>query len=764
MTIRLIRSIRVQKKNAESIYRVQNKKHTMSKDFQTYDDRVDGIDKVTGKATYTAEQKLPNMAYAVFVCSTIAKGAIKNMIISKAKNAPGVLDIIYYGNCPEVPGYNPYAKDPAKKGYEWWGLKVFNDNIVRSNGQPIALVVADTFERATYAASLVKAEYIPEEFSTDFEKLKHDDSKLKKLNEYKRGDVEAYKSAEVFVEEEYTVPTETHNPMELHATIAVWDGDDKLTVYDKTQGPKSTQGNLAKVFGIDQKNVRVVAEFVGGAFGSALRNWPNTIAACIAAKKLKRPVKLILTREQMFTTVGYRPHAWQKIGIGAGKDGKITGITHHAVSITSSYEDFGEGIVNTSQFMYASPNVNTSYKILPLDVNTPTWMRGPGPATGCLALECAMDELAYKLNIDPVELRLINYTDVNPVSKLPWTTKFLKECYALGKEKIGWQNRPTTPRSLKENGMLVGYGMATGVFGAGRGQANVKGILKDDGTLLLQTAVSDMGPGTATAMTNFASQQMGIALNKVQFELGDTDFPPGPTQGGSGTTSAIGSAISAVCTEIKNSLKELAISNIDAYKNLKPDELDYENGYVFLKINKSSRIDFTILLKQNSKPLIEVVKDAGKMTAEAQKHAMNSFSAHFIKVHVNPTTGVVQIKHIVSAGDAGKIISYTLSRSQMIGGAVGGVGMALTEEAMIDNRYGRYINANLADYHVPVHADIPHIDVVFADQPDYLISPTGAKGIGEIALVGVAPAIANAIYNATGKRVRELPITPDKLL
>ena len=728
------------------------------------DDRVDGIDKVTGKARYSAEHKLPNMAYAVFVCSTIAKGSIKNMVLANAKKVPGVLDIIYYLNCPDVPGYNPYAKDPVKKGFEWRGLKVFGDNKVVSNGQPIALVVADTLERAVHAAALVKAEYVAEAFDIDFEKLKTDEAKLKNMNNYKRGDADVYKTADVFIEAEYTVPYETHNPMEMHATIAVWDGDEKLTVYDKSQGPKGTQSSLAGCFNLDQKNVRVITENVGGAFGAALRSWPNVPAACIAAKKLKRPVKLVLNREQMFTMVGYRPYAWQQIGIGASKDGKLTGITHHAISNTSKYEDFGEGIVNASQFMYACPNVNTTYRLLPLDINTPTWMRGPGPATGCVALECALDELAYKLNIDPIELRLINHTEVNPVTNLPWTSKFLKECYQLGMEKIGWQNRPTVPGSLKENGMLVGYGMGGGVFGAGRGQASVKGILKDDGTLLLQSAVSDMGPGTSTAMVKIGSELMGIVTAKVDFELGDTDLPPGPTQGGSGSTSAVGTAITAVCDEMKKNLKELAIANVATFKNLKADELEYAGGNIFLKNDNTKKIHFTDLLKQSNKPLIEIVKDAERLSAEARKYAMNSFSVHFVKLHVHPVTGVIQLKHIVSTADAGKIIAYHPARSQMVGGAVGGVGMALTEETLVDPRYGRYINANFADYHVPVHADIPKIDVLFTDQPDYIINPMGSKGIGEIALVGVAPAVANAVYNATGKRIRTLPITPDKLI
>lgn len=727
------------------------------------DERVDGIDKVTGKATFSAEHQLANMAYAVFVTSTIAKGAIKNMILADARRAAGVIDIIYYGNCPEVPGYRPFAKDPKKKGYEWRGFKVFNTNQVFSNGQPIAMVIADTMERAMHAASLVKAEYMKDEFDTSFDSSRKEEKKLKKIGDYKRGDADAYKNAEVNIEAEYNIPIETHNPMEMHATIAVWEGDDKLTVYDKSQGPKGTQRELAQNFGLEEKDVRVITEYVGGAFGSGLRSWPHVPAACIAAKKVKRPVKLILNREQMFGMVGYRPQAWQKIGIGADKQGKLTGITHHAISNTSRYEDFSESIVNVSQFLYNSTNVNTSYRILPMDVNTPTWMRGPGPATGCFALESALDELSYKLNIDPIELRIINHADVNPVNKLPWTTKFMKECYAMGKEKIGWHNRPAVPGTLKEDGMLVGYGMAGGVFGAGRGQATAKGILSSDGTLVLQSAVSDMGPGTSTAMVAVGSENMGLPPAMVRFELGDTEYPTGPTQGGSGTTSAIGTAIMAVCKALKETLIDMAIAT-SAFAGQKPEALKYENGNIFLVSNPSVSASFTDLLKAAGKPTIEVIKEAGRASAEAQKYAMNSFSVHFVKLHVHPVTGVVRLKHIVSAADAGKIISEATARSQMIGGAVGGIGMALTEEVFIDNRYGRYTNANLADYHVPVNADTPPIDVVFVNKPDNIISPTGAKGIGEIALVGVAPAIANAVYNATGKRIRQLPITPDKLI
>lgn len=730
----------------------------------TEDDRVDGIEKVTGRAKYTADQRPENMVYAVFVTSTIARGAIKTIFTADAKNAPGVLEVISYLNCPPIPGYRPFDKELNKRGFEWRGLKVFNNNLVYHYGQPIALVVATTWEKAVAGAKKVRAEYINEPFETDFDNLRKVDAKLKKISDYKRGEADAYKTAEVFVEAEYSMPIETHNPMEMHATIAVWNGDDKLTVYDKSQGPRNTQLELARNFGLEEKNVRVITEYVGGAFGAALRSWPSVPAACIAAKMVKRPVKLVLNRKQMFSMVGYRPQSWQKIAIGAGKDGKLTGITHHAISNTSRYEDFREGIVNASQFLYACPNVNTSYKILPLDLNTPTWMRGPGEASGSFALECALDELAYKLNIDPVDLRVINHADIHPVRNLPWSSKFLKECYEAGKEKIGWNKRPTVPRSMQEDGMLVGYGMGGGVFGAGRGNAAVKAILKKDGTLILQSAVSDMGPGTATAMVLIAAEAMQMPAAKIRFMLGDTDFPPGPTQGGSTTTSTLGNGVSLACDALKKNLKELAIANLSSFKTVSADDLEVQNEQLFAKKDASLKVPLTELVTSSGKDQIEIIQESGRASAEAAKYAMNSFSAHFVKVHVDPATGAIRLKQIVATGDGGKIISEKTARSQMIGGAVGGIGMALTEELLVDHSTGKYINDNLGSYHVPRHMDVPHIDAWFPNKPDPVINAMGSKGVGEIALVGFAAAVVNAVYNATGKRVYRLPVKPEDVI
>ena len=727
------------------------------------DERADGFEKVTGRAKYTAEHAIPNLAYGVFVCSTIAKGSIQELDVSKALAAPGVLDVISYKNCPNIPGYNSLLADGKKNNSEWRGLKVLNDNKVRFYGQPIALIVADSFENANDAIKLVKAEYVKEDFETDFAKERSVDAKLKPASTYKRGEEKAYQKAEVFIEAEYGTPMEVHNPMEMHATIAVWDGADKLTLYDKTQGPKSVQSTIARAFGLPEKNVRVITEFVGGAFGDALRSWLNVPAACIAAKKLNRPVKVVLNRPQMFSLVGYRPQSWQKIGIGADKSGKLIGISHSAISNTSRYEDYREGITDVSKFLYACDNVDTNYKILPLDLSTPTWMRGPGEVTGCYALECAMDELAYKLKMDPVELRIKNHADVNPENKMPWSAKNLKECYETGKQKIGWKDRPKHPGTLKEKEWLVGYGMGGGIFGAWKGNATVKLILKADGNLILQSAVSDMGPGTTTAMVKVAAESLQIPTGKIKFVLGDSDLPPGPTQGGSGTTSTLGSAVSLICESLKQTVKELAVQHIASFKNSPITDLDVKNENIFSVKDSTIKISIADLMKLADKPVIEITKESSANNPQEVKFATNSFSVHFVKLHVHSKTGEIKIQHVVTTGDAGKIISENTARSQMLGGVVGGIGMALTEELKIDHKTGEIANASFGTYHVPLHTDIPLIDVWFVDKPDYNINSIGAKGLGEIALIGFAAAVANAVYNATGKRVRDLPITAEKL-
>jgi len=734
-------------------------------------DRVDARAKVTGTATYASEYKAENVAHGFLVGSTITKGTIKTIDTKAAERAPGVIAVLTYINTPKVPGHIANPDDPSKEPIVNRPLKIFNDNKIAYYDQPVALVIADTYERVRHAATLVKATYEKAEHHTD---LDEELGKAKMpagpdMKDYSRGEEDAYKKAEVSIEVAYDQPIEVHSPMELGSIIARWDADDRLTVYTKTQGVQDTQQSVSDMFKLKKENVTVHAEYIGGSFGMALRTWPYEVAAILGAKKIKRPLKIVIPREQMFTNVGSRPSAVQKIGMGTTKDGKLTGITHEAIAHTSSYEEFTEGIVSISKMLYACPNMNGRYRIVPLNTCTPIWMRGPGEATGSFALECAMDEMAYKLKMDPVEFRRLNHADTDPEKKLPWSTKYLKECYDMGMEKIGWKSRSLEPQRIREGDWYVGYGMGTGVFGSFRWGASVKAIVDNNGQLLLQCSVNDMGPGVATMMTKIASDTMGIPVKQVRIEMGSTGLPPGPTQGGSATTANVGSAVHEVCNDIKVRIAELAgkegsVFHTSRVHNIKPEDLIYADGYITYSKDPKIRITYAELFRQNNLPQLEITKDSKGGGPNQDKYSMYSFSVHFVKLSVHALTGMVKINKVVSCGDAGTIISAKTAESQMIGGAVGGIGMALMEEIVIDHRYGRFINNNLADYHVPVNADIPEMEVIFINKKDPYTNPMGSKGLGEIALVGMAPAVANAIFNATGKRIRSLPITPDKLI
>jgi len=721
--------------------------------------RVDGFAKVTGSATYSAEYKTPGVVYACLVGSTIAKGRIKTIDTKKAEWAPGVLAVITHLNVDKPEGYAK-AKDPHNLGQP---LQVFKDDSVLYYDQPIALVIADTFERMQYAASLIKADYLKEEHATDLNKAKDKDKKVEtdKGNDYHRGVHDGYKDAQVILEEEYSIPTEVHNPMELANIIAKWDGN-KPTLYTKSQGVEGTRKSVAGVFGVPVTDVSVFSEYVGGAFGMGLHTWPYEIAALIGAKKLNRPVKLVLHREQMFTNVGFRPYTIQKMGLGATKEGKLTGLTHEAVAMTSSYEDFMEGTVNMSRFIYDCANVSTRYRIVPLDTCTPIWMRGPGEATGSFALESAMDELAHKLDMDPIEFRKRNYAEKDLEQNKPWSSKYLLECYEAGMEKIGWKNRKNKPGSVREGEWLVGYGMGTGTFGCYRSPTTVKAKFLPDGNLVLQCSVNDMGPGTATMMTAIGADVTGLPSENVLIEMGKSGLPKGPTQGGSATTSSVGSAVNDACKLLVAKAIELA-GKTDTFKNIPADDLVFANGTVSSKKNSSKSISVTSLLSSNKLEEL-AVENESKGTEEAKKYSIYSFSVHFVKVLINPNLGKIRLAHVVSCADIGTVINQKTSAGQMFGGAVGGIGMGLMEALEIDHRFGRPINNNFADYHVPVNADIEKQEVFFVNKKDPVSNPMGTKGLGETALVGMAPAIANAVFNATGKRVRDLPITLDKIL
>lgn len=721
--------------------------------------RVDGFAKVTGSATYSAEYKTPGVVYACLVGSTIAKGRVKSIDTKKAEWAPGVLAVITHLNVDKPVGYEK-SKDKHNFGQP---LQIFKDDSVLYYDQPIALVIADTFERMQYAASLIKADYLKDEHITELQKAADKEKKVEtdKGNDYHRGEHDGYKNAEVVLETEYTIPTEVHNPMELANIIAKWDGN-KPILYTKSQGVEGTRKSVAGVFGVPIEDVEVHSEYIGGAFGMGLHTWPYEIAALIGAKKLNRPVKLVLHREQMFTNVGFRPYTIQKMGLGATKDGKLTGLTHEAVAMTSSYEDFMEGTVNMSRFIYDCSNVSTRYRIVPLDTCTPIWMRGPGEATGSFALESAMDEMAYKLNLDPIEFRKLNYAEKDLEQNKPWSSKFLLECYEAGMEKIGWKNRKNKPGSVKEGDWLVGYGMGTGTFGSYRNPTAVKAKFLADGNLVLQCSVNDMGPGTATMMTAIGAEITGLPTENVIIEMGKSGLPKGPTQGGSATTSSVGSAVHDACTLLVSKVIGLA-SQTAELKGIAVTDLSFENGVISSKNKKSKSVTLASLLSANKIEDFEA-ETLSKGAEEAKKYSIYSFSVHFVKVLVNPNLGKIRLAHVVSCADIGTVISQKTSAGQMFGGAVGGIGMGLMEALEIDHRFGRPINNNFADYHVPVNADIEKQEVFFVNKKDPVSNPMGTKGLGETALVGMAPAIANAVFNATGKRVRDLPITLDKII
>ncbi|HUQ66099.1 MAG TPA: xanthine dehydrogenase family protein molybdopterin-binding subunit [Flavitalea sp.] len=734
-------------------------------------DRVDARAKVTGTATYAAEYKASNVAYGFLVGSTITKGTIKTIDTKAAERAPGVIAVLTYINAPKVPGHEANPDDPSKEPTENRPLKIFHDNKIAYYDQPIALVIADTYERVRHAATLVKATYEKTQHHTD---LDADAVNAKKasgpdMKDYIRGEEDAYKKAEVFIEVKYEQPIEVHSPIELGSIIARWDAHDKVTVYTKTQGVQDTQQAVSDMFKLKKENVTVHAEFIGGSFGMALRTWPYEVAAIVGAKKINRPLKIVIPREQMFTNVGSRPAAIQSIGMGTTKEGKITGITHEAIAHTSSYEEFTEGIFSITKMLYACANMTGRYRLVPLNTCTPIWMRGPGEATGSYALESAMDEMAYKLQMDPIEFRKLNHADRDPDSKLPWSTKYLKECYDAGMEKIGWKNRSKEPAGIREGDWLIGYGMGTGVFGSFRWGASVKAVVDNSGILLLQCSVNDMGPGVATMMTKIASDTMGIPVKQIKIEMGSTGLPPGPTQGGSATTANVGTAVHEVCNEIKGKIAEMvskegSVFHTSSIHNVAAEDLVFADGYISYAKDPRIKVTYADLFRQNNLPELAITKESKAGGPNADKYSKYSFSVHFVKLSVNALTGMVKINKVVSCGDAGTIINFKTAASQMIGGAVGGIGMALMEELVIDQRYGKIINNNLADYHVPVNADIPEMEVVFINKKDPYTNPMGSKGLGEIALVGMAPAITNAIFNATGKRIRELPVTPDKLI
>jgi xanthine dehydrogenase YagR molybdenum-binding subunit len=731
--------------------------------------RVDGRLKVTGQARYAAEAQVPNVAHGVLVLSTIARGKLASIDTAAAEKAAGVLAVITHRNAPRLT-LPQEARAPVDPTVGHW-LPPLQDDRIFYNGQPIAVVVANTLERALQAAALVRAAYREEGGVTDFATAaahaflpKESKSSDRKPADYSRGDPDkAFADAEVRIEQTYTIPAEHHNPMEMHATLAAWDGP-KLTLYDKTQWVDNVQRQVAAAFGIEEGDVRVLSPFVGGAFGSALRAWPHVFIAALAARHVRQPVKLVLTRAQMYTVPGYRPHTLQKVALGATRQGMLTAIRHEGTGQTSTYEEYTESLLNATRFLYACPNVTTRYRLAAMNVNTPASMRGPGEASGVLALEVALDELAVQLQLDPVELRLRNHSDADPQTGQPWSSKSLKECYRKGAERFGWARRDPTPGSMREGRTHIGYGMASATWPTLRRPATVLVRILADGTAVVRTATSDIGPGTYTVMTQIAAEALGLPVDRVRFELGDSKMPQAPVQGGSMTVASVGSAVYEAALAARAKVIELAHGDDKSpLHETAEDQVAVENGRLFVRGEPSRGESYTAILKRHRKDALEVTRES-KPGEEAKKFSMHAFGAHFVEVRVDADLGMVRVARVVSAFAAGKIINPKTAHSQAIGGIVGGLGMALLEETVRDHRNGRVVNANLADYLVPVHLDIPPLEAFFIEEHDPHVNPLGTKGLAELSLVGVAAAVVNAVYHATGKRIRDLPITLDKLL
>jgi xanthine dehydrogenase YagR molybdenum-binding subunit len=725
--------------------------------------RIDGHAKVTGLAKYAAEYNVPDLAHGFVVSSAIAKGRIKRIHTADALSVDGVLDVFTHEHRPKLASsHEKYTDEVAPSGSPFRPL--YDDKILFS-GQPVALVVAEEFEIARFAASLIRVEYERKPHVTDFEAQRKRGaiSKRDPAQSVARGNpAPAFEQAAVRIKVEYRMPVEHHNPMEPFAATAVWEGNGHITIFDKTQGPQNCRNYVAGVFGMPRNKVRVLSPYVGGGFGSGLRPQYELPLAVLAARALERSVRVTLTRQQMFT-LGYRAANVHELALAANSDGNLTSFRHEAVSMTSQFEDFQRDLVNWSSLLYRCANADLGQRLVKLDQNTPCDMRAPGGAEGAYAIECAMDELAYAADIDPLELRLINYSDKDQIEDRPYSSKKLRECYRQGAEKFGWSNRSPQPRSMRDGNELVGWGMATGIWEAMQMPASAKAVLTANGSVEIASATADIGPGTYTWMTQLAAEMLGVPIENVTAKLGDSALPDAPVQGGSFTVSSVGSAIHAACRAVQKEL--LALAQKMARSPLAGAELDdvvFAEGKIRHKHEESREVSVADAMRAGKADRIE--KEASAEPNERSKYSHSTHSAVFAEVKVDEQLGVIRVTRVVSAVAAGRILNPKLASSQILGAVVGGIGMALHEETVTDHRFGRFMSHNLADYHVPVNADVHAIDVTFVEEKDDEINPLGVKGVGEIGIVGVAAAVANAVYHATGKRVRDLPITLDKLM
>jgi xanthine dehydrogenase YagR molybdenum-binding subunit len=728
--------------------------------------RIDGPLKTTGAAMYAGDYNFPRMVYAVPVCSTIASGKIRSIDSAAAEKLPGVLLILQHNNVSGI-----YRNGPGS-GRASEDRPPLSDDTVSYWGQYVALVVAETFAQANAAAAAVRVQYAVDKpnVSTDLsDPMPAIGAPEGPHIQSHRGDPDtAFTSAPIKIDATYRTPVETHNPMEMHATTAVWRGQ-HVTLYESSQGVVNHHSVMSEVLGVPPENIEVISRFIGSGFGGKLFPWPHSALCAIAARQLNRPVKLVVSRKMMFQDVGHRPRTQQHVRLGATPDGKLLSLSQDYLNHTSQLDDIRENCGEATPFLYSTANLRVSSGLVRRNVGTPTPMRGPGAVPGLFAIESAMDELAIKLNMDPVQLRLGLDTLTDEESGKPFSSRHLKECLQLGSEKFGWSKRTPQVGSMRTSGpdgeLILGWGVACASWGAGRGPSQCSVLLLPDGTARVSSATQDIGTGTYTVIAQVVSDKTGIPVNKVDVILGNSSLPPGPMSGGStATASVMPSILEGVDAAVKNLIDIATHTPGSPFANQKSEDLTLTDGRIHVKTQPSSSgTPFGDILRTAK---LASARGEGKSTGNpnASKYSMHSFGAQFAEVQWDPGIAHLRVSRIVTVIDGGRIINRSAATNQCAGAAVMGVGMALFEQTVYDPRNGAPINSNFADYIVPTSADAPLIDVHFLDIPDPLMGSYGARGIGEIGLAGVAPAITAAVYHATGVRVRELPVRIEDLL